>query len=143
MQKGGEIVQSGTPKELYNNPINSYVAGFFGETNKFKGVVKNAYVQTPIGRIQTSSSFESQEVEIHVRPQGIKLIQEKTPVNGIKGTVMASKLMGTFSFIHLSVLDEKKEVVHVHSHMPPTFVPDQSTAVGIEVDAKQTFVFRT
>jgi len=143
MQKGGEIVQSGTPKELYNDPINSYVAGFFGETNKFKGVVKNSYVQTPIGRIQTPISFESQEVEIHVRPQGIKLIQEKTPVNGIKGTVMASKLMGTFSFIHLSVLDEKKEVVHVHSHMPPTFIPDQSTAVGIEVDAKQTFVFRT
>ena len=143
MQKGGEIVQSGTPKELYNKPINSYVAGFFGETNKFKGIVKNSYVQTPIGKIQTSSSFESQEVEIHVRPQGIKLIQEKTPVNGIKGTVMASKLMGTFSFIHLSVLNEKKEIIHVHSHMPPTFIPDQSTAVGIEVDAKQTFVFRT
>ena len=143
MQKSGEIVQSGTPKELYNNPINSYVAGFFGETNKFKGIVKNSHVQTPIGKIQTSTSFESQEVEIHVRPQGIKLIQEKTPVNGIKGTVMASKLMGTFSFIHLSVLDEKKEIIHVHSHMPPTFIPDQSTAVGIEVDAKQIFVFRT
>ena len=143
MQKGGEIVQSGTPKELYNNPINSYVAGFFGETNKFTGVVKNSCVQTPIGKIQTSASFESKEVEIHVRPQGIKLIQEKTPVNGIKGTVMASKSMGTFSFIHLSVLNEKKEIIHVHSHMPTTFTPDQSTAVGIEVDAKQTFVFRT
>ena len=143
MQKGGMIIQSGTPKELYNKPINSYVAGFFGETNKFTGIVKNSCVQTPIGKIQTSASFESKEVEIHVRPQGIKLIQEKTPVNGIKGTVMASKLMGTFSFIHLSVLNEKKEIIHIHSHMPPTFIPDQSTAVGIEVDAKQTFVFRT
>ena len=56
---------------------------------------------------------------------------------------MASKLMGTFSFIHLSVLNEKKEVIHVHSHMPPTFIPDQSTAVGIEIDTKQTFVFKT
>ena len=41
------------------------------------------------------------EVEIIIRPQAIKLSEEKTPVNGIKGTVMASKLMGSFSFIHL------------------------------------------
>ena len=143
MQKGGEIVQSGTPQDLYNQPANSYVAGFFGETNKFKGIVKNAEVQTPIGMIKTHEDMESQEVEIHVRPQGIKLIQEATPVNGIKGTVMASRLMGEYSFVHLSVLNENNEVIHVHSHMPPSFYPEQSSAVGIEVDSKQAFIFIT
>ncbi len=141
MQKGGKIVQSGTPRQLYNEPINSYVAGFFGETNKFKGMVKNAEVQTPIGKIKTHNNLESKEVVIHVRPQGIKLTQEKTPVNGIKGTVMASKLMGSFSFVHLSVLDHNNEVVHVHSHMPASFIPGQSTAVGIEIDDEQIYVF--
>ncbi|MDC0057028.1 ABC transporter ATP-binding protein [Alphaproteobacteria bacterium] len=141
MQKGGEVVQSGSPHQLYNEPINSYVAGFFGETNKFKGMVKNAEVQTPIGTIKAPNILESKEVEIHVRPQGIKLTQEKTPVNGIKGTVMASKLMGTFSFVHLSVLDQNNEIVHVHSHMPASFIPGQSTAVGIEIDNEQTFIF--
>ena len=28
MQKDGKIVQSGSPRQLYNEPINSYVAGF-------------------------------------------------------------------------------------------------------------------
>ena len=82
-----------------------------------------------------------EEVEIHVRPQGIKLIQEATPVNGMKGTVMASRLMGEYSFVHLSVLNENNEVIHVHSHMPPSFYPKQSSAVGIEVDLKQAFIF--
>jgi iron(III) transport system ATP-binding protein len=141
MKKGGEIVQSGTPKELYNNPINSYVAGFFGETNKFKGVVKNSQVETPIGNISGLENMESKEVEIHVRPQGIKLQRELTPVNGVKGTVMASRLMGSYSFVHISVLDKNNEIVHVHSHMPPTFSPIQSSAVGIEVDKNQVFVF--
>ena len=141
MQKGGKIVQSGSPHQLYNEPINSYVAGFFGETNKFKGMVKNAEVQTPIGKIKTHNNLESKEVVIHVRPQGIKLTQEKTPVNGIKGTVMASKLMGSFSFVHLSVLDHNNEIVHVHSHMPASFIPGQSTAVGIEIDDEQIYVF--
>lgn len=141
MQKDGKIVQSGSPRQLYNEPINSYVAGFFGETNKFKGMVKNAEVQTPIGKIKTHNNLESKEVVIHVRPQGIKLTKEKTPVNGIKGTVMASKLMGSFSFVHLSVLDHNNEIVHVHSHMPASFIPGQSTAVGIEIDDEQIYVF--
>ena len=105
MKKGGVIVQSGTPQDLYNKPIDSYVAGFFGETNKFTGIVKNAEVQTPIGKIQAPKYLESKKVEVHIRPQGVKLMQESTPVNGIKGTVMASRLMGEYSFVHLSVLN--------------------------------------
>ena len=82
-------------------------------------------------------------MDIHIRPQAIKLSQEKTPVNGIKGTVMASKLMGSYSFIHLSVLNNNKDIIHVHSHMPPNFNPKQSTAVGIEIDTEKIFVFPT
>jgi len=141
MKKGGKIIQSGTPQELYNNPINSYVAGFFGETNKFRGLVKNSQVKTPIGNIQTPKEMESTQVEIHVRPQAIKLHQELTPVNGVKGTVVASKLMGSYSFVHISVLDTNNEIIHVHSHMPPSFSPEQSSAVGIEVDKNQIFIF--
>ena len=141
MKKGGEIVQSGTPQNLYNNPVDSYVAGFFGETNKFQGIVKNSYVETPIGRIKTESNMENKQVEIHVRPQAIKLQQEQTPVNGFKGTVVASRLMGSYSFVHISVLNKKNEIIHVHSHMPPFFSPQQSSAVGIEVDTNQTFIF--
>ena len=141
MKKGGLIVQSGAPRDLYNNPVASYVAGFFGETNKFKSVVKNALVSTPIGNIKAPKKLESKNVEVHIRPQGVKLIQESTPVNGIKGTVMASRLMGEYSFVHLSVLNENNDIIHVHSHMPATFYPEQSSAVGIEIDPSQTFIF--
>ena len=141
MEKGGKIIQPGSPQELYNNPFNPYVAGFFGETNKFRGTVINSEVKTPIGVIKAPKELESKKVEIHVRPQAIKLSEESTPVNGIKGTVMASRLMGEYSFVHLSVLNEKKEIIHVHSHMPPTFSPNQSSAVGIEIDRSQAFIF--
>ena len=48
MQKDGTIIQSGKPQDLYNKPSNSYVAEIFGETNKFKGIVKNSKINTPI-----------------------------------------------------------------------------------------------
>ena len=142
MDTTGRIVQSGSPAELYNNPANSYVAEFFGETNRFEGVVKNAQIITPVGKISAPKELENKNVKIHIRPRGIRLNKQPTPVNGIKGTVMASKLMGSFSFIHLSVLDKDNEIVHIHSHMPADFNPKQSSAVGIEIDEKQTFIFQ-
>ena len=142
MDTTGRIVQSGSPAELYNNPVNSYVAEFFGETNRFEGVVKNGQIITPVGKISAPKELENRNVKIHIRPRGIRLNKQPTPVNGIKGTVMASKLMGSFSFIHLSVLDKDNEIVHIHSHMPADFNPKQSSAVEIEIDEKQTFIFQ-
>ena len=141
INSNGEIVQSGSPNELYNNPINSYVAGFFGETNIFHSKVIDGKANTPIGTIIVSSRLEQKNVVIHVRPQGIKLNKESTPVNGVKGTVMASKMMGSFSFVHLSVLNSNNEIIHVHSHMPANFIPSQSSAVGIEIDKDQIYIF--
>ena len=86
-------------------------------------------------------NLETKNVNIFVRPEAVKLSQEQTPVNGVKGTVMASKLMGSYSFVHLSVLNDDNEIIHVHSHMPPNFLPNQSSAVGIEIDSQQTFIF--
>ena len=141
MDNEGSIVQSGEPKDLYTKPINPYVAEFFGETNMFRGIVKNSKVRTPIGSIEASNIDENEEVEIHIRPQAIKLKEDQTPVNGIKGTVMASKLIGSFSLVHLSVLDHNNNVVHVHSQMPANFLPKEATAVEIKIDENQIFVF--
>tara|TARA_Y100000590_G_C15718019_1_gene1012543 strand:+ start:1084 stop:2133 length:1050 start_codon:yes stop_codon:yes gene_type:complete len=141
MDKAGSIVQSGEPKELYTKPMNSYVAEFFGETNTFRGIVKNSKIKTPIGSVQAKNFEESEEVEIHIRPQGIKLKEDQTPVNGIKGTVMASKLIGSFSLVHLSVLDNNNNVVHIHSQMPANFLPKEATAVEINIDQEQIFIF--
>ena len=92
-------------------------------------------------RFIVDENLETKNVNIFVRPEAVKLSQELTPVNGVKGTVMASKLMGSYSFVHLSVLNDDNEIIHVHSHMPPNFLPNQSSAVGIEIDSQQTFIF--
>ena len=38
--------------------------------------------------------------------------------------------------------NDNNEVVHVHSHMPPEFNPQQSSAVEIEIAQSQTFIFK-
>ena len=44
--------------------------------------------------------------------------------------------------MHLSVLDKNNEIVHIHSHMPPDFNPKKSSAVEIEIDQKEAFIFQ-
>ena len=132
----------GAGGNIINSMKDSGVEGVeFLNVNTDSQQLKNSKVETAVGDIPIDSAYESKIVDIHIRPQAIKLSEEKTPVNGVKGTVMASKLMGSYSFIHLSVLDENKEVIHVHSHMPANFNPKQSTAVGIEIDEEKVFVF--
>jgi len=41
MNADGEIEQIGTPKEIYEFPVSSFVAKFVGTTNTFKGTLRN------------------------------------------------------------------------------------------------------
>lgn len=42
----GRIAQIGTPQELYDEPVSTYVASLLGPANHFEGVVKQSYGQT-------------------------------------------------------------------------------------------------
>jgi spermidine/putrescine transport system ATP-binding protein len=42
IMRDGRIVQSGSPQELYDAPVNRYVADFVGESNFFEGLVSEA-----------------------------------------------------------------------------------------------------
>ncbi len=43
VMKEGEIQQVGTPTDIYNEPINEYVANFIGESNIIEGVMLKDY----------------------------------------------------------------------------------------------------
>ena len=42
IMREGQIIQSGSPRELYDEPVNRYVADFVGKTNFFNGKVVTA-----------------------------------------------------------------------------------------------------
>ena len=43
IMKSGEIQQVGTPQEIYNEPVNKYVANFIGESNVISGTMIEDY----------------------------------------------------------------------------------------------------
>jgi multiple sugar transport system ATP-binding protein len=78
----GELQQVGTPKELYENPVNLFVAGFIGSPsmNFFAATIDGNRVRLPIGEIELSDDLRqrvearggtgaSQEVIAGIRPE--------------------------------------------------------------------------
>ncbi|WP_350343608.1 ABC transporter ATP-binding protein [Proteinivorax tanatarense] len=84
--KDGVIQQNGTPREIYQNPANKFVANFVGETNILKGVVVEgeACVATSFGTIpcrNTPNIKAKEQVYVSIRPGSIKK-DENGPFEG-------------------------------------------------------------
>jgi ABC-type Fe3+/spermidine/putrescine transport system ATPase subunit len=81
----GRIVQTGTPQELYNRPLDVFVARLLGPTNLLQGQVESlagdvrgeVVVRTPLGRLIGQSHpivpGQGTPVTISVRPETISL----------------------------------------------------------------------
>jgi spermidine/putrescine transport system ATP-binding protein len=64
IMREGQIIQSGSPRELYDEPINRYVADFVGKTNIFMGEV------IEVGDSSISVKSESDQIFSGVQPNG-------------------------------------------------------------------------
>ncbi len=92
----GEIQQTGTPTEIYNEPVNTFVADFIGESNIFNGaVVGKLKVKFCGATFDCLDDYEiNQLVDVVVRPEDIKIC---TPTEGqLKGKVISS----VFKVVH-------------------------------------------
>ena len=99
----GEIQQIGTPTEIYNEPVNTFVADFIGESNIFNGtVVGKLKVKFCGATFACLDDFEINElVDVVVRPEDIKIC---APADGqLKGKVISTVFKGVHYEITVEV----------------------------------------
>lgn len=98
----GRIQQIGTPVMIYNEPINSFVADFIGESNILYGIMKEDYVAHFSGRdfrCLDRGYNNNEPVVVVVRPEDIKLVPPTD--NTINGVVTSIVFMGVHYEIRL------------------------------------------
>ena len=88
----GQIVQIGTPSDIYDQPRSEFVANFIGRTNLFRGRVEGAVsaggiapVSTTIGSIRCLFSSEmsaGDQISFVIRPENVKLQPAAGTPNG-------------------------------------------------------------
>ena len=75
----GEILQQGTPIDIYNEPANAFVADFIGESNIIPGIMKQDKVIEFLGTVYdcVDTGFEKNEpVDLVIRPEDIVLLEK-------------------------------------------------------------------
>lgn len=105
----GVIQQIGTPKDIYNEPKNSFVADFIGESNIMSGTIAGDHKVRFIGHVfDMVDDFELHEmVDVVVRPEDIYI------VNKDKGQVNGKIISSIFKGIHyeMTFLVGKTEII--------------------------------
>ncbi|MDE6373534.1 MAG: ABC transporter ATP-binding protein [Clostridia bacterium] len=123
----GEIQQIGTPTEIYNEPVNTFVADFIGESNIFNGaVVGKLKVKFCGATFNCLDDFEINDlVDVVVRPEDIKIC---APAEGqLKGKVISTVFKGVHYEITVAV--GKFEIV-----IQSTSCAEVGTVIGMRIE---------
>ena len=144
LMRAGRLVQVGRPTELYFAPADAFVASFFGEINLLKGVIEHGRVATPFGDLAAHGLTEGTAVEVLIRPEALHL-SAMTPAmaagQGGAARVMAARMLGRSSLVHLSVANGKGQDLHLHARVPGRYLPKEDELLAVDLDHSQAFVF--
>ena len=151
VMRAGRLEQLGAPADLYYAPANAFVAAFFGEVNRLSGMVGAGRVETPFGAVDAGPHLDGTAVEVLIRPEALRL----SPAPGAdsapgaaadedgpgRARVLAARMLGRSSLIHLDVAVGGGGRLHLHARVPGRFLPAEGTSLAVALDRAQTFVF--
>ena len=119
----GEMVEQGTPKEIYSNPNNKFTAEFIGEKNIFEGRIKDfnktkVVVDIDNDNIEIANNNykvkKNQKVSLSIKSESIQIkkiskTNSKVSNNQIVGKISEITFLGQF-VRYLVVLNNDQEI---------------------------------
>lgn len=133
----GEIVQSGSPTDIYDEPINRYVAEFIGESNILSAVMKDDYLVEFSNKefaCEDAGIPKGEKVEVVIRPEDINVSKDENA--DIKMSVDNVLFRGVFN--ELICFDEDNFRWKIHT----TKRFEEGDVVGISIDPSDIHVMR-
>jgi len=142
LMKDGQVVQVGTPAELYNHPASVFAADFIGHTNLLPGTVTGheqtlLRVETAAGPITAASQPLQGPVTLGIRPEQIRIVNDGTSAskaNRLQGRLLESSFLGQTSEHLIEVGTQRLRMVSA-----PALV-DTPTQITIEFDPADVLV---
>ena len=133
----GEIVQSGTPVDIYDEPINHFVADFVGESNIVNGTMVEDNLVEMVGKqfeCVDGGMRKNEPVEIVIRPEDLSL----TSLEQGKLSVRVDTQL--FRGVHYEIIcyDEQDNEWMVHS----TKKAVEGSQIGLSFEPEDIHVMR-
>ncbi|MEP7004172.1 MAG: ABC transporter ATP-binding protein, partial [Chloroflexota bacterium] len=111
----GRIAQLGTPRQIYDEPADRFVAAFVGHANFVGGTVRaqegEELVVDALGGTRRTSApagayLPGVQVDVMIRPEEVHVSPPETP-NTLPATVIATSFLGSAALYQLAVGDEQ------------------------------------
>lgn len=99
VMREGRIVQLDTPKRIYSEPADLFVAGFIGSPamNLIEGVLLNGVFTAP-GVVVPFDFADHNDIVLGIRPEDLVITQAEAPING---QIFALELTGEATLVTL------------------------------------------
>lgn len=124
----GIIQQLGTPKDIYNEPVNRFVANFIGESNIMRGVYQKENRVSFMNQMFECIGYqfqEQEEVDVVIRPEDWDVVPlEKAK---LKGVVTSSIFKGVYYEI-CAMVEKMEMVIHAYEDV------SVGSTIGLSVD---------
>ena len=121
IMSGGNVRQTGTPREVYDHPVDRFVASFVGETNFVSGAVttedgRRIFAIPGRGRVAAPTGSPDGPATIMVRPEYVVLRPAggPDPEPGIPGRIANVAFLGDHTRITLTT--DAGDIVAVRPH---------------------------
>ncbi|MEY8827109.1 ABC transporter ATP-binding protein [Sedimentitalea sp. XS_ASV28] len=119
--KDGKMVQSGAPREVYDNPANIFAAEFLGEANVLQGTREGGGLRLADGRmIQLPGSAGGAEA-IAIRPENlsISLTEPTEPgIGSLQGEMVQRVFAGAVTTCVVQAAGRRMKSVALDRHLP-------------------------
>ena len=138
VMKDGYVQQIGTPRELYFNPVNVFVAGFIGEPpmNFIRDTVKDGCIRfgsqkIDLGRkLKDIKKWEGKQIVFGFRPESITLAPGNDDYS-FTSNVELTEMLGDYTNIYISE-GEQQAILKVDSHDTPETDVDLTFYIPLE-----------
>ncbi|RLK64214.1 sn-glycerol-3-phosphate ABC transporter ATP-binding protein UgpC [Atopobacter sp. AH10] len=155
IMKDGIVQQIGTPQEVYNRPVNMFVAGFIGSpaANFFKVRVEDDHVVSedglslklhePATALLADRGYNHKEVIMAIRPEDIQSEQifiDSNPDKLVQAKVVVAELLGSESMLY-SMIGKTEFVAKVNAR--ENFKPGDEITLGFNMNKCHFFDLET
>jgi spermidine/putrescine transport system ATP-binding protein len=129
VMSAGKLLQVGPPREIYNRPLNRFVADFIGETNFLPARAQGGVLRLASGELLGEGSGQG-PVTVAIRPEQLRLTSPEEP-GAIAAQVEGATYLGTDSHLHLRLSDGTPVVARIQSNPSGDTALPPGTPVGL------------